>query len=114
MASLADLGISTNPAFADSAFQMQAGTAASGAGLQAQRLSQLYSGYQGVEGSAQKTADSEGASGNLYSGGAQQAEQANKQDYAYNAGQVWSGLRTTLANLAANRFYSSVGAGVSV
>lgn len=109
MPSINALGINTNPAFADAAFQQQAGTAAADTGLQATRLRQLYSGYQGVEGSAQKVAETEGAQGNLYSGGAQQAEQANKQDYAYNAGQLWQGLRNNLANLASQRFFAAVG-----
>lgn len=112
MASLLDLGINPTPQYADAAYQQQAGSAAATTGLQAQHLSDLYNGSQGVQGSAEQIQNSEGAQGNLYSGGAQQAEQANKQQYSYDSGNLWNGLKSNLASLASQRFFTAVGANV--
>lgn len=109
MASLTDLGINPVPQYADAAYGQQAQEAATGAGIQQQRNAQLYNGFQGVQGSAEQIQNTEGAQGNLYSGGAQQAEQANKQNYSYAQGQITEGLRSNLANLALNRFLTAVG-----
>lgn len=109
MASLTDLGINPVPQYADAAYGQQAQEAATSAGIQQQRNEQLYNGFQGVPGTAADIADQEGAQGNLYSGGAQIAQQRNKQNYSYAQGQITEGLRSNLANLALNRFLTSVG-----
>lgn len=105
MASALDFNtLNPTPQFNAAQYQMQAGAAASQAGAQQTRLKDLYENR-----TVPDLYSREGAQGNLYSGGAGVAGDRAKSDYAYQSGSITDQLRSTLANLTAQRLYSFLG-----
>lgn len=105
MASALDLNmLNPTPEFDAARGNMEAGQAQASANLQTGHLKKMYEQRTVPDLYAQ-----EGAQGNLYSGGAQEANTRAGEDYAYASGNVTDQLRQHIASLITQRAYSFLG-----
>jgi hypothetical protein len=108
MASLADLFQPTGvaPQFAIAEDNIQGGYASADANLGQKRLSRNY------QQSLQDEANNEAARGSFYSGGAGVRADRTKQNYLDQSSDINRQLQRSLADLARNRIYATLGVSV--
>lgn len=102
-----DFGVGQgNQFYQEAAYDRGSSQALATAGLQQQRLSDVYNNR-----TAPDYRDSQGAAGNLYSGGMQEGVSRLTNDFQYDEDSIQNTMKTTMANLGANRLNSMLGAG---